>query len=128
QAGYLSYVGNAGELWRLVHEGCEQKKYSFQYYDGEEAGILESTACRRKMFLDTLLFLSLSEKIALLLTEIRKEKGRSLDSLAKQINVSKGFLEHVEGNHISITIDTLEMLLQALKIDQKTFFQRLSDK
>ncbi|EWS66773.1 hypothetical protein JS84_09415 [Vibrio vulnificus] len=72
--------------------------------------------------------MSLSEKIALLLTEIRKEKGRSLDSLAKQINVSKGFLEHVEGNHISITIDTLEMLLQALKIDQKTFFQRLSDK
>lgn len=55
QAGYLSYVGNAGELWRLVHEGCEQKKYSFQYYDGEEVGILESTACRRKMFLDNLL-------------------------------------------------------------------------
>lgn len=72
--------------------------------------------------------MSLSEKIALLLTEIRKEKGRSLESLAKQANVSKGFLEQVEGNHISITIDTLEMLLRTLKIEQKTFFQRLSDK
>ncbi|MDW1802724.1 helix-turn-helix transcriptional regulator [Vibrio sp. Vb2201] len=75
-----------------------------------------------------LLFMSLSEKIALLLSEIRKEKGRSLDSLAKQINVSKDFLEQVEGNRLSITIDTLEMLLKALKIEKRLFFQRLSDK
>ncbi|ELB2761126.1 helix-turn-helix transcriptional regulator [Vibrio sp. Vb2201] len=72
--------------------------------------------------------MSLSEKIALLLSEIRKEKGRSLDSLAKQINVSKDFLEQVEGNRLSITIDTLEMLLKALKIEKRLFFQRLSDK
>ncbi|WP_446468781.1 helix-turn-helix domain-containing protein [Vibrio harveyi] len=59
---------------------------------------------------------------------MRKEKGRSLDGIAKQVNVSRDFLARVERNEVSITIDTLEMLLQALKIEQKSFFQRLVEK
>ncbi|MDW1764607.1 hypothetical protein R7E79_19950 [Vibrio sp. Vb2135] len=55
QAGYISYVGNTGELRRLVEAAHEQKKYQFQYYDGEEAGLLESTAFSKKLCLDSLL-------------------------------------------------------------------------
>ncbi len=55
QAGYLSYVGNAGELWRLVNVANEPKKYDFQYYDGEEVGLLESSAFKKKMHIDKLL-------------------------------------------------------------------------
>ncbi|HHC7129960.1 TPA: hypothetical protein ACN37W_003763 [Vibrio parahaemolyticus] len=55
RVGYLSYVGNNGELWRLVNVATEPKKYDFQYYDGEEAGLLESSAFKKKMHIDKLL-------------------------------------------------------------------------
>ncbi|ELJ8616151.1 hypothetical protein V5H08_09175 [Vibrio cholerae] len=55
QGGYLSYVGNSGQLWRLVNAANEPKRYHFQYHDGEEAGLLESTAFTLKNLLDILL-------------------------------------------------------------------------
>ncbi|WP_202983399.1 hypothetical protein [Providencia sp. PROV012] len=55
QAGYLSYAGNSGELRRLVDIANEPKKYQFQYHNGEEFGLLESSALQKKMNLDSLL-------------------------------------------------------------------------
>ncbi|MBF4386192.1 hypothetical protein EAY10_20790, partial [Vibrio anguillarum] len=55
QGGYLSYVGNSGQLWRLVNAANEPKRYHFQYHDGEEAGLLEDTAFIQKTLLDILL-------------------------------------------------------------------------
>ncbi|MFB9142456.1 hypothetical protein ACFFUO_06400 [Vibrio artabrorum] len=55
QVGYLAYAGNAGELWRLVRAANEPKSYSFQYHDGEEAGLLESSASLKKIYIDLML-------------------------------------------------------------------------
>ncbi|EHR5321333.1 hypothetical protein KUL70_004267 [Vibrio parahaemolyticus] len=55
QVGYLSYVGNLGELWRLVKIANEPKIYTFQYFDGEEAGLREASASYRKIGIDQLL-------------------------------------------------------------------------
>jgi len=55
QAGYLYYAGNSGELRRLVDIASEPKKYQFQYHNGEEFGLLESSALQKKMNLDSML-------------------------------------------------------------------------
>ena len=55
QVGYLYYAGNSGELWRLVDIASEPKKYQFQYHNGEEFGLLESSALQKKMNLDSIL-------------------------------------------------------------------------
>ncbi|WP_287231342.1 MULTISPECIES: hypothetical protein [Vibrio] len=55
QVGYLAYAGNAGELWRLVGAANEPKSYSFQYHDGEEVGLLESSASLKKIYIDLML-------------------------------------------------------------------------
>jgi hypothetical protein len=55
QAGYLYYAGNSGELRRLVDIASEPKKYQFQYHNGEEVGLLESSALQKKMNLDSML-------------------------------------------------------------------------
>jgi hypothetical protein len=54
-AGYLSYAGNSGELWRLVSIGNEPKTYDFEHHDGEEVGLAEVTAANKKVFIDILL-------------------------------------------------------------------------
>lgn len=55
QAGYLSYVGNGGQLQNLAKAATESKTYQFQYYDGEEAGLLETSAFALKINIDSLL-------------------------------------------------------------------------
>ena len=42
--GYFAYVGNDGELWRQVRLYNPQKKFLFQYDDGQELGIKENSA------------------------------------------------------------------------------------
>ena len=53
---------------------------------------------------------SLSSKTSNLLKEIRKEKGKTLEGLSKRLKVGQLFLQKVEENDISITLDTLEKL------------------
>lgn len=55
QAGYLSYAGNTGQLQRLVKAAIEPKKYQFQYFDGEELGLLERSAFNLKVTVDSML-------------------------------------------------------------------------
>lgn len=55
QAGYLAYAGNSGELRRLVKVATEQKKYRFEYYHGEEYGLVEASAYNKKLLLDDML-------------------------------------------------------------------------
>lgn len=71
---------------------------------------------------------SLSSKTSNLLKEIRKEKGKTLEGLSKRLKVGQLFLQKVEENDISITLDTLEKLLTALEIQQDEFLFRLSNK
>ncbi|MEZ8197001.1 MULTISPECIES: helix-turn-helix domain-containing protein [Vibrio] len=68
---------------------------------------------------------TLSRKTSNLLKKARKEKGKSLDGLSRQLKVTKSFLQQVESNDISITLDTLEKLLMALNIQQDEFLRRL---
>ncbi|MCC4821254.1 helix-turn-helix domain-containing protein [Vibrio lentus] len=68
---------------------------------------------------------TLSRKTSNLLKKSRKEKGKSLDGLSRQLKVTKSFLQQVESNDISITLDTLEKLLMALNIQQDEFLRRL---
>lgn len=68
---------------------------------------------------------TLSRKTSNLLKKARKEKGKSLDGLSRQLKVTKSFLQQVESNDISITLDTLEKLLIALNIQQDEFLRRL---
>lgn len=53
--GYLSYMGNDGELWRQVSLASFKKHYIFQYEDGDELGITEKTAGGMKRTIDVLL-------------------------------------------------------------------------
>jgi transcriptional regulator with XRE-family HTH domain len=68
---------------------------------------------------------TLSRKTSNLLKKARKEKGKSLDGLSRQLKVTKSFLQQVESNDISITLDTLEKLLMALNIQQDEFLRRI---
>lgn len=58
KVGYLSYAGNAGELWRQVGLAITPNRYSFQYRDNQELGILESSAYALKRNTDSLLLIT----------------------------------------------------------------------
>lgn len=53
--GYISYVGNNGELRRLIKEANNRKQYLFMYEDNESIGIKESTANSRKLYIEKIL-------------------------------------------------------------------------
>ena len=55
KVGYLSYMGNDGELWRQVSLAISKKKFNFQYEHGEEFGITEKSAAGIKCTVDFVL-------------------------------------------------------------------------
>lgn len=58
KVGYLAYAGNAGELWRQIGLATTPNRYSFQYNDSQELGILESSAYQLKRNIDSVLLIT----------------------------------------------------------------------
>lgn len=55
EAGYLSYFGTQGELWRLVALYESRRKDYFEYKNNEEIGLKERTAASYKSVIDQIL-------------------------------------------------------------------------
>ncbi len=90
QVGYLSYVGNLGEMWRLVKIANEPKTYNFQYCDGEESGILESSANSRKTCIDQLLAVIGFDTSPFQAT-MKKFSGKLIDSATQPYSSSEWY-------------------------------------
>lgn len=71
KVGYLSYMGNDGELWRQVSLAVSKKNFVFQYEHGEELGITEKSAGSIKRTVDDVLS-SLNFDIKKLQTNLHK--------------------------------------------------------
>lgn len=72
--------------------------------------------------------MALRENTALLLREMRLERGLSQERLAKLSGIDRTFISGVERNRRNITLDTLDRLLIALGIDSHYFLCLLADK
>lgn len=70
----------------------------------------------------------LRENTALLLRELRLDKGISQEKLAKASGIDRTFISGVERNKRNITLDTLDRLLAALGVDSHYFLCLLADK
>ncbi|WP_249031116.1 helix-turn-helix domain-containing protein [Photobacterium gaetbulicola] len=74
------------------------------------------------------LIMALRENTALLLREMRLERGLSQEGLAKASGIDRTFISGVERNRRNITLDTLDRLLAALGVDSHRFLCLLADR
>lgn len=59
------------------------------------------------------------------LKKIRKEKGLSIEYIAKLCNISTSHLNNIENGNKGLTIDALELHLNSLNISGVEFFNRI---
>ncbi|MEM5553093.1 hypothetical protein WNY63_20450 [Pseudoalteromonas neustonica] len=123
--GYLSYIGNNGELWRLVNLYNKRKRNYYEYNDGAELGIKESSAKASKVILNSIL-LSYHVDIAPNQDGLSKFKGnktgstkpytkKELDTALRRINhyfqsLSEQLISYKKNNPIALPPQKLEVI------------------
>jgi transcriptional regulator with XRE-family HTH domain len=67
--------------------------------------------------------MNLRERVAKNIIDRRKSIGLSQEDLARQAGLSRAYVGKIENARFSVTIDTIEKIAQALKVDADVLFE-----
>ena len=67
--------------------------------------------------------MNLRERVAKNIIDRRKSIGLSQEDLARQAGLSRAYVGKIENARFSVTIDTIEKIAQALKVDADFLFE-----
>lgn len=65
---------------------------------------------------------SLKEFVAKQIRHLRLEKGFTQEYLAEKAELGFNYIYRLESKQLNVTVDTIEKIIKALKIDINTFF------
>lgn len=66
--------------------------------------------------------MTLNEKIGKRITELRKDKGKTLEKLAYESGISKGGLSEIERGLREAKVSTIEKICETFEIQLNEFF------
>ena len=68
--------------------------------------------------------MNLRDRVALNIQDLRRSRGLSQEELAHRANVSRGYMGKVENARFAASLDLLERIARALKVDPAELFTK----